>query len=130
MQPMFWILGVLNLANGLWMLFAPESWYHGLPAAVPDTGPFNAHFVRDIGAAFATIGVALCVAARVAAARRGVVWAVTGFLGLHAAVHVADLFSGRLHGDHWAIDLPGVFLPALFFAVLCLPRWWRRAEGM
>ena len=50
MKTILWILGVTGLANGLWMLLAPESWYHGLPAAVPDTGPFNAHFVRDIGA--------------------------------------------------------------------------------
>ena len=43
-----------SLANGLWMLFAPAHWYQNLPAGVPDTGPLNVHFVRDIGAAFAT----------------------------------------------------------------------------
>jgi hypothetical protein len=129
MQLTFWVLGLLNVANGLWMLFAPESWYHGLPAAVPDTGPFNAHFVRDIGAAFTTIGVAFCVAARVASLRGPVVIAAAGFFGLHALVHIADLLSGRLHGEHWLIDLPGVFLPALILGVLCLPHWWRAKEA-
>lgn len=34
-------------ANGLWMLLGLESWYHNLPAVVPDTGPFNHYFVRE-----------------------------------------------------------------------------------
>jgi hypothetical protein len=118
------IVGLLNVANGVWMLLAPEAWYHDLPAGVPDTGPLNLHFVRDIGAAFTTIGVAFLVAAPNARHRRGVVLAATLFYVLHALVHVTDLFAGRLHGEHWLIDLPGVFLPAVLLVILCLPRWW------
>ena len=129
MRLIFWTLGVLNLANGLWMLFAPEAWYHHLPAGVPDTGPFNAHFVRDIGSAFTTIGIALCAVAPQAPRRRGVLLVVTLFFVLHAAVHVTDLTSGRLKGGHWLIDMPGVFLPAILLAVLCLPRWWGEKES-
>ena len=125
MQAIFWVLGLLNLGNGVWMLVAPESWYLHLPAAVPDTGPLNLHFVRDLGAAFSTIGAAFCVAAPRARQARGVVLAATMFYGLHALIHITDLLSGRLHHEHWLIDLPGVFLPALFLGVLCLPRWWR-----
>src|SRR5213593_2154411 len=69
---LFWVLGLLNVANGLWMLATPARWYHDLPAGVPDTGPLNLHFVRDIGSAFTTIGVAFCVAAVRPQARRGV----------------------------------------------------------
>ena len=127
MRAIFWILGLLNLGNGLWMLLAPAAWYHDLPAGVPDTGPLNLHFVRDIGAAFTTIGVAFCVAAPHAPYRRGVLLGATLFYALHAAVHVADLLAGRLHADHWLVDLPGVFLPAVLLGVLCLPRWWREA---
>ena len=126
MQATFWVLGLLNIANGVWMLLAPASWYHGLPAGVPDTGPLNVHFVRDIGAAFTTIGVGFCVAAPRPAYRRGVLLGATLFYVLHAVVHVADLFSGRLHHEHWLIDTPGVFLPAVILGVLCLPRWWRQ----
>jgi len=109
MRTFFWLFGVLNLGNGLWMLVSPASWYHRLPAALPDTGPLNLHFVRDIGAAFATIGVTLCVAAPEAPRRRGALLAATLFYVLHALVHVADLLGGRLHPGHW----------------LCLPRWWQ-----
>ncbi len=124
MQAVFWILGIVNVAHGLWMLLAPASWYQGLPARVPDTGPLNVHFVRDIGAAFTTIGVALCVAAARPALRRGVLLAATLFFALHAGIHVADLVAGRLDADHWLVDLPGVFLPPVILGVLCLPRWW------
>jgi hypothetical protein len=125
MSAAFWVFGVLNIANGLWMLLAPAGWYVGLPAGVPDTGPLNPHFVRDIGAAFTTIGVAFCIAAGRPAARHGVLLAAALFYGLHAAVHVADLLAGRLDADHWLVDLPGVFAPAIVLVVLALPRWWR-----
>ncbi len=124
MRAFFWLFGAINVANGLWMLVAPASWYHGLPAGVPDTGPLNVHFVRDIGAAFTTIGVALWMAAPEAPRRRGVLVAAAVFYVLHALIHLSDLVSGRLDAAHWLIDLPGVFAPALVLAVLSLPRWW------
>ena len=128
MQLLFWILGLSNLANGVWMLLAPEHWYQHLPAAVPDTGPLNVHFVRDIGAAFCTVGIALCASAPHAPRRRGVILCVSIFFVLHAVIHVADMLGGRLHHNHWLIDFPGVFLPAIIFGVLCLPRWWPPQE--
>ena len=51
------LAGLGNLANGLWMLADPVGWYREIPAAVPDFGPLNEHFVRDIGSAFAAQGV-------------------------------------------------------------------------
>ena len=128
MRAFFWLFGAINVANGLWMLLAPAGWYHGLPAAVPDTGPLNVHFVRDIGAAFTTLGVALWMAAPEAPRRRGVLLAVTLFYALHALIHVGDLVSGRLDAAHWLIDLPGVFVPAAVLAVLSLPRWWETEQ--
>jgi hypothetical protein len=129
MRAFFWIFGLTNVVNGLWMMLAPAAWYRGLPAGVPDTGPLNVHFVRDIGAAFFTIGVAFVATAPSAPRRRGVVLAAALFFVLHALVHVADLMSARLPLDHWLIDIPGVFLPALVLVVLCLPRWWHTAEA-
>src|SRR5438552_19024010 len=101
MRLTFRILGLLNLANGLWMLLAPAGWYLNLPAAVPDTGPFNPHFVRDIGAAFTTIGVVLLLAAP----SPGVLLPVTLFYMLHAIVHVAVLTSGHLRPSHCLTEL-------------------------
>lgn len=124
MKRIFWFFGLFNTANGLWMLFAPRSWYYGLPAGVPDAGPLNLHFVRDLGAAFLTLGLAFWFAAPRAARHRGVVLAAAAFYALHALIHVFDLATGRLPGHHWLLDLPGVFLPAVALAVLSAPRWW------
>jgi len=126
MPLIFWIFGVFNVLNGLCMILAPRTWYYGLPAGVPDTGPLNVHFVRDIGAAFLTLGVTFCFTAPQASRHRGVVLAATVFYALHALVHVSDLASGRLDSHHWLLDLPGVFLPTLALAVLCAPRWWSK----
>jgi len=109
----FLVLGVGVLANALWMLAGPMHWYEELPAAVPDTGPFNPHFVRDIGCAFFTAGVALVWAARSPALRFPLVASATLFLGAHAILHVYDTAVGNLPSDHWWLDAPGVYLPAL-----------------
>ena len=79
------LLGIVMLANALWMLAGPMHWYRELPAAVPDTGPFNAHFVRDIGCAFLTVGVALLWAAFAPAQRRPLTAIAALFLAAHAA---------------------------------------------
>src|SRR5262249_53377698 len=115
-DPWFWALtlfGVGNLANAAWMLADPAGWYAGLPAAVPDTGPLNTHFVRDIGRAFAVMGAALLLAAVRPALRVPMLAAVSLFYVLHALVHVTDTIAGRLPASHWVIDLPGVYVPAL-----------------
>ena len=92
-------------------------------------GPFNQHFVRDVGAAFVTIGVAFLAAAPKALARRGVLLGATLFYVLHSLVHVADLLTGRLHANHWGMDLPLVFLPTMLLIFLALPIWWPRREA-
>ena len=61
-----WIVGLGLAANGLTMLAFPDAWYDLVPG-VPQTGPFNPHFVRDIGAAYLVAGatlVWLCVQRR------------------------------------------------------------------
>ena len=45
------ILAIVTGANGLAMLLAGPSWYQAVPG-VSETGPYNPHFVQDIGAAF------------------------------------------------------------------------------
>jgi hypothetical protein len=129
MGPVFWLLGLINLASGLWMLVAPAHWFQNLPAGVPDTGPFNQHFVRDVGAAFATIGVAFLAAAPNARRRRGVLLGAALFYTLHSVVHVADLVTGRLHANHWGMDFPLVFLPTILLILLALPTWWPLREA-
>ena len=120
-DPWLWalaIFGVANLGNAAWMLADPAGWYAGLPAAVPDTGPLNTHFVRDIGSAFAVMGAALLLAAVRPALRAPMIAAVALFYVLHALVHVTDTIAGRLPASHWAIDAPGVYVPAVIMVVL------------
>lgn len=127
MGALFVVIGLGNLGNGLWMLLAPMNWFQYLPAGVPDTGPFNHHFVQDIGSAFATIGVVFLLSARRALQRRGVVLAGALFYLLHAFVHLADITQGRLHAEHWRLDFPLVFMPTILLLVLALPMWWPKA---
>jgi hypothetical protein len=115
----WWVLGalaLLNLGNGVWMLADPRLWYTDLPAAVPDFGPYNEHFVRDLGGAFLAFGLGLGWAAVRPAARRPLVAIAALFTWLHAAGHVYDTARGVVDPDHWWIDLPGVYVPALVFA--------------
>jgi hypothetical protein len=109
----FAIVGAVSVANALWMLAGPLHWYHELPAAVPDTGPFNPHFVRDIGCAFLTTAVALIWSAFAPNWRPALLPIAALFLGGHALVHVWDTANGALGHSHWWLDAPGVYLPAL-----------------
>jgi len=111
-------LGAGMLANGVWMLFDPLRWYHDLPAGVPDTGPFNAHFVRDIGCAFLTLGVGLVWGAFRPGWRIPLVALAALFSLAHAVLHAYDTASGALDAHHWWLDLPGVYLPALVLGVV------------
>jgi hypothetical protein len=115
---LFWILGAANVANGVWMLADPAGWYHGLPAAVPDTGPLNAHFVRDVGGTYLVMGVALLWAGARPSDRTALVSMVLLFHLIHAGAHALDTIEGRLPSTHWAIDFPGVYLPALVLAAM------------
>ncbi len=112
------IFGLGNLLNGAWMLADPPHWYETLPAGVPDFGPLNEHFVRDIGSIFFLMGGALIYAAARPRARLPVVVGVAGFHVLHAVVHVFDTVRGAVGPEHWAIDFPGVYLPALLLVGL------------
>ena len=109
------VLALPNVLNGLMMLFTGASWYASVPGAA-ETGPYNPHFVQDIGAAFLVAGVALG-----ARAWRPIYWpaavAGAGFLVAHALIHLAIIVAG--HDHHAAFDLAAVVVPsalALFSA--------------
>lgn len=107
------VVGVASLANAAWMLADPARWYHHLPAGVPDTGPLNVHFVRDVGCAFASAGGALLAAVAWPHWRLPLVATATSFLVMHALLHVHDTLAGRVGAHHWWLDAPGVYLPAV-----------------
>ena len=107
------LLGVGGTVNGLFMLFTSEAWFVRIAA---DTGPFNVHLVRDVGAAYVTSGVASVWAARAPAWRVPLAASAALFLGLHGLIHVAEVASGVQPPAHLLEDFPGVYLPVLLLA--------------
>ena len=118
-------LGIGAIANGLFMLLDAERWY-GLVAS--STGAYNAHFVRDIGAAYGTAGVALVWGALRPAVRGPLAATAALFLGLHALTHVLEATTGVTSLGHLLEDLPGVHLPALLVCWLAVVSLRRPAE--
>lgn len=61
------LLGLPQLAVGLWAVFDPHSWFVSFPGAgqhwLPVFGPYNAHLAGDVGAAFVGLGVLMILAA-------------------------------------------------------------------
>jgi hypothetical protein len=106
------LLAVILGANGLVMLF-DGAWWYGVVPGVPATGPFNPHFVKDIGAAYLVVAAGLAAFALWPGAAFSALTAAAAFLTLHAAVHVSDALASPTCGHDLIRDLPGVFLPAL-----------------
>ena len=88
------VIGTPNVIVGLWALFAPQSWYDDFPAVgqgwVAAFGPFNEHFIQDIGDAYLGFGVLLLFAA-LRPSYSLVLGALVGFLVFtvpHFLVHI------------------------------------------
>jgi uncharacterized protein YbjT (DUF2867 family) len=114
------IASVISLVNGAWMLIFPFSWYTDFPAAIPDTGSFNAHFIRDLGVVFilAALGFGWCALhPHRCRLTHGV---LTIFFVGHALIHLADILTGRVPHTHWLIDAPAVFVPAILLTILAI----------
>lgn len=106
------VLGLGALANGVYMMVAPESWYWLVPG-VPDRGPFNQHFVRDIGFTYALIGCAFICGA-IYARQRLLLWSMsTAWLVSHGVFHIWEVIVGICGPASLAEDFGGVTLPAL-----------------
>jgi hypothetical protein len=115
-----WVLGTGLAVNGIMMLAFPAAWYLAVPG-VTETGPFNPHFVRDIGAAYLAAGASLLWYAAQPACRAAA-QAGAAFLSLHALVHVWDAAAGREHTLYLLPDLPSVFLPPVLAIWIAWPR--------
>jgi hypothetical protein len=124
------IMALLLAGNGVHMLFAPEHWYHSLES-VPHTGPFNAHFLRDIGCANLAAALGLAFAAfRADWLAPGALTALA-FVGPHAGVHLWELATGHHSAAHTGLaDMIGIYGPplAVAAALLFAPRRIQTAE--
>ncbi len=113
------LLGVGALANGLFMLLSPQNWYFAVPG-VTTTGPFNQHFLRDIGLIFLLMSVALFVG--VAKPQyRVVCWGAAALWESgHALFHFWEVAVGICGPSALVRDFAAVTLPAILCILLTL----------
>lgn len=118
------LFGLFHLVNGLTMVVAPAHWYASVPG-VSMTGPFNPHFVIDIGLAFLASGIGMLFALR-----RGQVAATLALAGsvwpaLHALFHVWGWFTGHppMTANLWVSEAVGVVIAGLLGAALAASRF-------
>ena len=112
MRPLLLALSALQLLNGMLMLADPQFWYGAVPG-LTETGPFNSHFVRDIGLGFLSAGFALGLAGWYAAIARPLVAIAGIFLLGHALLHLVEM---AVHGSDPAAaarDIALIVVPAL-----------------
>ena len=112
-------LGLAAGANGAFMLASPETWYVAVPG-VTTTGPFNQHFIRDIGLIFLLLSAALLTGA--ARPRlRAVLWTGAAvWLSGHALFHFWEVAVGICGPSALLRDFAAVSLPAILTALLAL----------
>jgi len=114
------ILATALGVNGLVMLFAGRWWYAAVPGVI-ETGPYNAHFVMDIGASYLVVAGALVWRAARPTAGQGAVVAAGAYLVLHALIHLAHATLCGRFGAELVRDLPGVYLPTLITVWIAWP---------
>lgn len=106
------LLGLLMGANGVFMLVDPVNWHFAVPG-VTATGPFNQHFLRDIGLIFVMIGAAYILGAA-RPADRVLLWAAPSlWLSGHALFHLWEVAAGICAPSAIPRDFAAVTLPAL-----------------
>jgi hypothetical protein len=113
------VLGLGLGASALLQLMAPWAWYQATLGVI-ETGSFNAHFVRDIGAAYLTAAAGLVAFAWKPRAARPALLMATAFLLLHAAIHVFDATCGARALQDTIRDYAGVHPVALITLGLAL----------
>ena len=111
--------------NGLFMLVVPAAWYDFVPG-VTHTGPFNQHFIRDIGIIQMLIGIAFGIGMIRAASRLELWAAATSWLTAHAMLHLWEVAVGISPPSAIARDFPAVTLPALIGIALTAWAWSSR----
>jgi hypothetical protein len=119
------VLGVGAVLNGLFMLYSPANWYFAVPG-VTTTGPFNQHFIRDIGLIFLFLGASFLVGAA-KPQYRVALWAAPAiWLWGHALFHFWEVAVGICGASALVRDFPAVTLPAILSTLLTV---WATTDG-
>lgn len=119
-------IAVINVLTGVHIFITPEFFYNNVPG-VQMMGPYNVHFIRDAGLAYAASGIILGLGWQrgdYAVALAGTLWPC-----FHALFHLQMWLARGLPVDLVAtINLLGIQLPswAAFATALVL---WRRQKA-
>jgi hypothetical protein len=112
------ILGVLNLAQGAFMVVAPREFYD----LVGPFGAYNDHYIRDVSTFYLALGAVMLAAANRPRWRAAVLAFAALQVGLHTINHIVDV------GDADPVGV-GVFDAVSLAALTALYLWlWRRSE--
>ena len=118
--------GIGATTNGLLMLLAPSRWYLNV-SGVTLTGPFNQHFIRDVGLSFVLVGISFLAGAR-SPSHRLILWGTASlWLCAHALFHLWEVAAGISAHSAITRDLAPVTLPAATAVALTL--WASRADA-
>ena len=114
------IIGIAFLANSIFMIVSPSSWYYSLETVV-QTGPMNSHFIRDIGLMYFLTAVVVFLGLR--QPQNKVVWwtGAAGWHLLHGGLHTWETVVGISTVEAYAQDFVPVVVPGL---VLMALGWW------
>lgn len=122
-RALLFVIGALWMTTGIVIFIDPQGFYDTTPGLAL-MGPFNSHFIRDVGLAFLASGVATCAGAwcrNPGLALAGVAWPF-----LHALFHL-QIWSHRGFplDSIAAFDFGAVIAPAFLAAALT----WRTGNA-
>lgn len=118
-------LGLFCLVNGLSMLVDPIGWFWRVPG-VPESGGYNAHFIRDIGMIYALTGGGLVAGVWLTSQRIALWGAAALWLMMHALFHLWEVAAGICAPSAIPRDFLGVTLPGLLATMLAVHAARRR----
>jgi hypothetical protein len=118
------VLALAAGANGAFMLISPGGWYDAVPG-VTTTGPFNQHFIRDIGLIFLLLGLALLAGVGRPPVRTLLWTGAAVWLCGHALFHLWEVAVGICSASALVRDFPAVSLPAILTGLLA---YWSGRE--
>ncbi len=117
------VLGAGGAVTGVWAYLAPRHWYDNFPGLgmswLPQLGPYNEHFVKDVGAMFLALATLtavtfLLVANQTLVRVTALTWLV--FNTLHCIYHLSML---QMYNTRDA-TVNGILLPLAVLAAVAL----------
>ena len=116
----------VNALNGILMIIAPEFWYQITPGA-SETGPYNVHFIRDIGIAFVAAGIGLWLGvSQFKGASFATAVIALLFIAGHGLLHLFEMITMAASIEEVLRDFVLVIMPVLV-AIVCLVKLDRRS---